>query len=34
MFNSKQGKWGNISSLEIKKLFGISILMGQIRKEK
>lgn len=29
----KQGKWRNVSSSEIKNLFGIFILMGQIRKE-
>lgn len=29
----KQGKWRNVSSSKMKNLFGIFILMGQIRKE-
>lgn len=29
----KQGKWRNVSCSEIKNLFGIFILMGQIRKD-
>ncbi|CAK9820028.1 hypothetical protein ANTQUA_LOCUS10414 [Anthophora quadrimaculata] len=33
-YNSKQGKWRNVSCSEIKKVFGIFILMGQIRKDK